>query len=99
MFLISDIPDPMRATIQAIIISYLLGAVSILLLINYEPIKTPKTDIAYTTFCKKMAVLGSGNFSSVIIYALMKLSKLPAVSIAQPKFMSPIPMQKAKWIR
>lgn len=71
MFLISDITDPIIATIQAIIISYLLGAVSILLLMNYEPINTPKTDIAYTTFCKKMAVLSPGNCSSVIIYALM----------------------------
>ena len=71
MFLISDIPDPMRATIQAIIINYLLGAVSILLLMIYEPMNTPKTDIAYTTFCKKTAVLLPGNCASVIIYALM----------------------------
>jgi hypothetical protein len=60
--------------------------------------KTPKTEK------KEMKLLNKINssfvyFSSVKICALMKSDKLPAVSIAQPKFMSPIAMQKAKWIR
>ncbi len=83
---------------QAIIISCLLGAVSILYLTTYDPMKTPKTEK------KEMKLLNKINsdvvyYPSTKIYALMKSDKLPAVSIAQPKFMSPIAMQKARCIR
>ena len=60
-----------------------------------DPIKTPKTEEKEIKLLKKINSY-LVKFSSVNICALMKSVRLPAVSMAQPKFMSPIAMQNAK---
>jgi len=64
----------------------------------YDPMKTPKTEEKEMKLLKRIYYSFVNSFS-VKICALMKSDKLLAVSMAQPRFMSPIPMQKAKWIR
>ena len=60
--------------------------------------KTPKTEMKEIKLFMRSNYL-SVYYSSIKIYALMKSVKLLAVSMAQPKFISPIPIQKAKWIK
>ena len=80
------------------IIICLLGAVSILLLMICDPMNTPKTEKKEMKLLKRINY-DFEKFSSIKICALMKSDKLLAVSMAQPRFISPIPIQKAKWIR
>ena len=62
----------------------------------WDPIKTPKTEKNEIKLLKRINYYLVKLSSSVKICALMKSVRLPAVSMAQPKFISPIAMQNAK---